>query len=303
MCCIWAHMGVSRESVCRVCCTHSLWVYSPCVSLRGVSGVTQRHIRGMSQYTHGAAQRGDQTSNIWISRSTRFSGRSFEWRGLRLLTWKPVWNFGDSRENMFDVYGDSRENLLEILAVVIIWSPISSVRGPSLVKNAFKVTQVSHVTHAHTQLMSRHTCLGHVIYDWVMSHMQSMSHTWVVSHTHTHTRLMSRHTSLKSRLTSRHTCLRSHHLWLSHVTHAVKVTHVSHVAHTHTHTDVTSHMPEITSPMTRHLPACSHESCHTHTPTHTTGVTSHAPEVTSPMTESWHTWLHAVWRVIRHFKL
>jgi len=36
---------------------------------------------------------------------------------------------GDSRENVFDMYGDSHENLLEILAVVIISSLISSVCG------------------------------------------------------------------------------------------------------------------------------------------------------------------------------
>ena len=65
----------------------------------------------------------------WISRSISFPDRSFEWRGLRLLTWKIVRKFGDSRENLFDMYGDPGENLLEILAVVIIFlSPISSVR-------------------------------------------------------------------------------------------------------------------------------------------------------------------------------
>jgi len=37
---------------------------------------------------------GDQTWNTWNSRSTQFSGRSFDWRGLRLLTWQPVWNLG-----------------------------------------------------------------------------------------------------------------------------------------------------------------------------------------------------------------
>ena len=31
------------------------------------------------------------------------------------------------RENVFDKYGDSHENLLEILAVVVILSPISSI--------------------------------------------------------------------------------------------------------------------------------------------------------------------------------
>jgi len=55
--------------------------------------------------------------------------RSLEWRGLRLLTWKLECNFGDSRENLFDMHGDYRENLVDILAVVIISSPISSVRG------------------------------------------------------------------------------------------------------------------------------------------------------------------------------
>jgi len=58
-----------------------------------------------------------------------FSGHSFEWWGLRVLTWKPVCNFGVSRENVFDMYGDSREIMLEILAVVIILSLIFSVRG------------------------------------------------------------------------------------------------------------------------------------------------------------------------------
>jgi len=33
-------------------------------------------------------------------------------------TEKNFWNFGDSRENVFDRYGDSRENWLDILAVV-----------------------------------------------------------------------------------------------------------------------------------------------------------------------------------------
>jgi len=61
---------------------------------------------------------GDQTRNIWISRSISFPDRSCDWQALCLLTWKFVCD-----------RGDSRENVLEILAVVIIWSPISSVRG------------------------------------------------------------------------------------------------------------------------------------------------------------------------------
>ena len=64
-----------------------------------------------------SAHRWDQTDNSWISRSTWFPGRCFEWRKLRVLKSKLVWNFGDSRENVFHKYGDSRQNLLEILAV------------------------------------------------------------------------------------------------------------------------------------------------------------------------------------------
>ena len=71
----------------------------------------------------------DHALNIWISRSLQKSVRSFVCRGLRLLIWKFAGNFGDSRDNVFDMYGDSRENLLETLAVVIILSTISSIRG------------------------------------------------------------------------------------------------------------------------------------------------------------------------------
>jgi len=45
---------------------------------------------------------------------------------------KYVGNFGDSRDNVFDMCGDSRGNLLKTLAVVIIVSTISSVRGGDL---------------------------------------------------------------------------------------------------------------------------------------------------------------------------
>ena len=42
---------------------------------------------------------------------------------------KMFWNSGDSCENLFESYGDSREYLFEVLAVVIVLSPICSVRG------------------------------------------------------------------------------------------------------------------------------------------------------------------------------
>ena len=59
------------------------------------------------------AHGGDQTCNIWISRLAGLSGHSIEWRGLRLLTWHPVWNCGDSGENVIHIYGDSRVKLLK----------------------------------------------------------------------------------------------------------------------------------------------------------------------------------------------
>ena len=48
------------------------------------------------------AHSGDQTGNIWISRSARFPGRSFGWREPNLLRWNLDWNCGQSRENVFD---------------------------------------------------------------------------------------------------------------------------------------------------------------------------------------------------------
>jgi len=62
---------------------------------------------------HDSAHEGHQTLNTWSSRSIGFPGGSFEWRGLRLHTRKLVWKYGDSRENVFDMYGDSREFFLE----------------------------------------------------------------------------------------------------------------------------------------------------------------------------------------------
>jgi len=57
--------------------------------------------------------------------------------GDSIYSRKFVGNFRDSRDNVFDMYGDSRENLLEILAVAINLSTVSSVRGPSLGWSAY----------------------------------------------------------------------------------------------------------------------------------------------------------------------
>ena len=107
----------------------------------------------------------------------------------RSLPWKLYWNFGDYRENLFEMNGDSRENLFEflavvyfILAVVIILSPISSVCG-----DLWWVIRASVMTYSCqsrdwpprvTWLSSRRisdiykSCRR---FEWVMSHIP-MSH-------------------------------------------------------------------------------------------------------------------------------
>jgi len=92
-----------------------------------------------SPSTHG----GDQTWNIFISRSIDFPNRSFEWRGLRLLNWKSVWNLGHSREYVFDLYGipwklveyvGSRNfvkyDLLRLLVCMVCIQVLYTCRGP-----------------------------------------------------------------------------------------------------------------------------------------------------------------------------
>ena len=76
-------------------------------------------------HTHG----GDRLRIFGSSDSPGVSSLSFEWLGLRLRPWNLIWNFGDSWENLLECCGDCSESLFKILAVVIIWSPISSTRG------------------------------------------------------------------------------------------------------------------------------------------------------------------------------
>jgi len=112
-------------------------------------------------YTNTAHAR-DQTWNIWISRSVGFSYGSFEWRGLRLFTWKLVWKFGDSRENVFDMSWKIVGNFVNI------WSLISSVCGIRL-----------HLRPVRSKF-SRNSCL------WSTSIIQKMrTLTLPVSEVHT----------------------------------------------------------------------------------------------------------------------
>jgi len=127
----------------------------PCrTSERWVTHVTTRDSRGRSDSKHLELQ------------ICQFSRHFFEWRGLRLLTWKPAWNFGDSRENVFDMYANSRENLLEVLAVVIIWSQMSSDCGH---------TSEECVTHSnHSHVMSH---IGDICDTPHVTHLRESMHT------------------------------------------------------------------------------------------------------------------------------
>jgi len=60
---------------------------------------------------------------------TVFQSTLWRDRDSRLLPWNPLWNLGASRESVLQSYRDSPENLFQILAVVIVLSPISSARG------------------------------------------------------------------------------------------------------------------------------------------------------------------------------
>jgi len=116
--------------------------------------------------------------SIWMSRSTSFPDRSFEWRGHREFPRKLVWNLGDSREKLFNMYGDSRENLLEILAVVIISSAISSVC--SMNESRYIQVSVTYMNESwHTDDSSiRATCLIH-IRDMTHPYVWHVSFTYV----------------------------------------------------------------------------------------------------------------------------
>jgi len=146
--------------------------------------------------THGGAQ----TEIIWILRSNDFLVRFFEWRGLRLHTWKLVLKFRDSLENVFDLYGDSRETLLEILTVVIILSQISAVCCMVCLWDVLRLDlRCSFLAPPSTARDEEHQQRTVSLYISVslsfslsLSHIHSLSHT----HTHAHTHTLSQSLSL-----------------------------------------------------------------------------------------------------------
>jgi len=110
--------------------------------------------------THG----GDQILNIWISRSISFPDRSFEWRGLRLHTWKLVWKCEDSHENMFGMYWDYCENLLELFCsrnylksdLLRLWTCVYT----------WGMTTCIHHIHTHKRVHTWHPCTHMLTREW-----------------------------------------------------------------------------------------------------------------------------------------
>jgi len=94
----------------------------------------------MNESAHG----GHQTSDFGSPDFFYFSRKVFRVTGTPFTHVKTCLKFWGIRESVFDMYGDSRENLLEILAVVIVLSLISSVRGMPHVDSLF---HLSHVTY------------------------------------------------------------------------------------------------------------------------------------------------------------
>jgi len=88
------------------------------VTNAGVESHTWMNHVTKSIHTGHAAHGGDQTWNVWITRSFGFPILLLSDGDSVYSTEKEYWNFGDSRENVFDRYGDCSENLLDILAVV-----------------------------------------------------------------------------------------------------------------------------------------------------------------------------------------
>jgi len=85
----------------------------------------------------------------------------------RLLAWKLIWYFGESRENLFESYEDSRENSFEFF-----WQPyLFKVRSPP-----------SGTSYSWGMSRTNESCLpwmGHGSYEQVMSRVNESCDVWV----------------------------------------------------------------------------------------------------------------------------
>jgi len=104
------------------------------------------------------------------------------------------WNFGNSRENLSEILRRLPWKLVEIVvvAVVIVWSPISSTRGVCDIAHSHASSTDEMVearkwlmSHTHESVMS-HTWMSHVTHIRIshVTHMDESCHTyeWVMSH-------------------------------------------------------------------------------------------------------------------------
>jgi len=90
--------GRQSKSDMRTSCHTEYMIISHCPHYESCCVI----VSAQSRATHG----GDHTdSKFWNSRLFSLPGNSFDLQALSLLTQKPVWNFGDLRENVFDIPG------------------------------------------------------------------------------------------------------------------------------------------------------------------------------------------------------
>jgi len=125
----------------------------------------------ISDVPHG----GDQTWSIWISRFWQFSRNNLKKNrklfcvtGIPFTHVKSVWDFGNFQDSSKRVWYvvNSRENCLEILAVVIILSPISSVYGLSWMRDDL-VECVTEAYKTYECVVSRkHVSVSHKSCQW-----------------------------------------------------------------------------------------------------------------------------------------
>ena len=108
----------------------------------------------------------------------QFSWILFWVTGTLFTQQKTCLKFWGFRENEFDIYRDSYEDLLEILAVVIIFSPISSVCGiyahtwmythnaMHLRKNSYDILVVTRKTHRRLLCVNMYICI-YILYIYI----------------------------------------------------------------------------------------------------------------------------------------
>ena len=91
--CVAVHVAGCVRAYSRCVCTHYDW---------SIWCVTHLHIEWLDWLIH------DTIHSLQIGRFPR----PIFWVTARLPLWKTVWNFWDSRKDLFESYGDSCENLL-----------------------------------------------------------------------------------------------------------------------------------------------------------------------------------------------